>query len=63
MLVKLYKLRELSKSLYTKYTSGLLTQVEYQDLLKPLDREIDRLEMKILNCYPPDTLACEISFS
>ena len=56
----LTKLQNLSMRLYTNYCAGLLTLQEYLDLIRPIDEEIDRLELQTLSCYLQDNLVSKI---
>lgn len=47
---------------YIKYRSGLQTLEEYKKHMKPLDDEIDKLELQNLSLNLQDTPASEISF-
>jgi hypothetical protein len=49
---KLYQLRHSLQKKYAKYRNGLLTQEEYIAEIKPIDKEIDRLEMSTLQDIP-----------
>ena len=57
----LIKLQNMSMRLYTNYRSGLLTQTQYLSLLKPIDKEIDKLELQALSYYLQGSLVSEIS--
>jgi hypothetical protein len=51
-----------SEKLYLDYKSGLLNLQEYLELLKPLDKAIDKLEFRSLSHYLQGNLASEKSF-
>ncbi len=59
----LIKLQKMSTRLYKNYCIGLLTQKEYLELIKPIDKEIDKLELQTLSCYLQDNLVSKISSS
>ena len=59
----LSKLQNISMRLYTNYRLGLLTQKEYLNLLKPIDEEIDKLELQTLSYYLQGNLVSKISSS
>ena len=52
-----------SMTLYISYRNGLITQEEYQTKVKPLDKEIDTLELECLIHYLEDNPAYQISSS
>ena len=56
-------LQNMSMQLYTRYRTGLLTQKEYLNLIKPLDEAIDRLELQTLSRYLQGTPVLKISSS
>ena len=57
----LKNLRVKSIQLYFKYKDGLISLVEYQEQLRPLDREIDKLEVQIFSNYLQGNLILEKS--
>lgn len=57
----LLDLKKMAVKLYFRYRSDLLTLEEYLHLMRPIDDEIDRLEMQPLLNYLRDTPVCEIS--
>ncbi len=59
----LTKLQNMSMRLYTNYRLGLLTLQEYLDLIRPIDEEIDKLELQTLSCYLQGNLVSKISSS
>ena len=61
MLEPLLSLKQMAVKLYFRYRSGLLELEEYLKLMKPIDEEIDKIELQSLNCCLLDTPVCEIS--
>ncbi|MEA3370656.1 MAG: hypothetical protein U9Q40_04890 [Campylobacterota bacterium] len=53
MIKKLFDLKKIAHELYVRYSAGLLSLDEYQELLRPIDRAIDALEMDIFTCVSP----------
>ena len=62
-MANLKNLRVDSMLLYFKYKDGLISLVEYQEQIKPLDEEIDKLELQTLSYYLQGNLVSEISSS
>ena len=57
----LKNLRVTSLDYYSKYKEGLISLEKYQEQLRPLDKEIDKLELKIFSDYLQGNLAFEKS--
>ena len=49
---KLYRLQHSLHKIYARYRNGLITQKEYIATIKPIDKEIDKLEMSTLQDIP-----------
>ena len=62
MLLLLKNMQKLSGKLYKRYDAGLLTQNEYLELLKPLDAEIEKIELVLFNAHLQDISVCEKLF-
>lgn len=56
MLDQLLELKKMTDELYVRHTAGLLTLDEYQELLRPIDKAIDSLEM---NIFANDLSSCK----
>ena len=61
MSLSLQELHLKSIKLYGLYLLGSLSQSEYLSQLKPLDEQIDEIEMKLLSSYLQGSPACEKS--
>ncbi len=62
MLHLLKNMQKLSDKLYKRYDAGLLTQNEYLELLKPLDAEIEKIELALFNTHLQDISVYEKLF-
>ena len=62
-MLNLKNLRVDSMLLYFKYKDGLISLVEYQEQIRPLDKEIDKLELQTLSHYLQGNLVSDISSS
>ena len=60
---QLTTLKVKSMKLYFEYKEGLITLEEYLERIKPLDEDIDKLEMSSISCHLEDTPAFEKAFS
>ncbi len=58
----LISLKIKSMQLYFTYKDGIMTLEDYLLQIKPLDKEIDYLEVQALSCHLGDNLAFEKSF-
>ena len=62
MKVPLKTLQNISQNIYILYNKGYFTQEEYLELLRPLDKEIDRVELRLFSVHPQDIFVFEKSF-
>ena len=59
---ELFFLRNMLQNLYKDYSIGLINLEAYIRQARPIDKQIDQLELKTISCYLVDSPVLQRSF-